>query len=177
MNHLLGRWSTESIKTYFLWKKKNKNKNVVMQFWLALKGLKLAKHHLSVFVVVFYLLCFCCCFFFREIKSWYLIWILYLTDNSYENTEFYLLWTIKIFRMLSAAVITHALSFALSSACDLRSHFCKQCGPRSDCSSRNSLIRARTIFLYTKKGLKNFQECLADNINRQHFEMQVFLAF
>ena len=27
------------------------------------------------------------------------------------------------------------LSSALSSACDLKSHFCKQCGPRSDCSS------------------------------------------
>ena len=29
------------------------------------------------------------------------------------------------------------LSSALSSACDFKSHFCKQCGPRSDCSSRS----------------------------------------
>ena len=69
------------------------------------------------------------------------------------------------------------LSSALSSACDFKSHFCKQCGPRSDCSSRNSLIRVHTICLYAKIGLKSLQEYSADNINRQHFQVQVFLAF
>ena len=32
------------------------------------------------------------------------------------------------------------LSSALSSAFDFKSHFCKQCGPRSDCCFRSSLI-------------------------------------
>ena len=29
------------------------------------------------------------------------------------------------------------LSSALSSACDFKSHFCKKCGPRSDCSEES----------------------------------------
>ena len=69
------------------------------------------------------------------------------------------------------------LSSALSSACDFRSHFCKQCGPRSDCSSRSSLIWVHTVCLYAKIGFKSLQEYSADDINRQHFQMQVFLAF
>ena len=69
------------------------------------------------------------------------------------------------------------LSSALSSACDFKSHFCKQCGPRSDYSSRRSLIRVHTVCLYAKTGLKILQEYSADDINRRHLLMQVFLAF
>ena len=68
------------------------------------------------------------------------------------------------------------LSSALSSACDFKSHFCKQCGPRSDCSFRSSLIRVHTVRLYAKIGLKCLQEYSADDINRRHFQMQFFLA-
>ena len=57
------------------------------------------------------------------------------------------------------------------------SHFCKQCGSRSDCSSRSSLIWIHTVCLYVKIGLKSLQEYSADNINRRHFQMHVFLAF
>ena len=53
------------------------------------------------------------------------------------------------------------LSSALSSACDFKSHFCKQCGPR---------------YRYTKIGLKSLQGYSADDINRRHFQMQFFLA-
>ena len=60
------------------------------------------------------------------------------------------------------------MSSALSSASDFKSHFCKQCGPRSDCSF---------VCLYAKIGLKSLQEYSADDINRQDFQMQVFLAF
>ena len=70
------------------------------------------------------------------------------------------------------------LSSALSSAYDFKSHFCKQCGPRSDCSSRSSLIRVHTVCLYAKTGLKSMQEFSAEDIlNRRHFQMQVFFAF
>ena len=63
------------------------------------------------------------------------------------------------------------LSPAMLSTCDFKSHFCKQCGPISDCSSRNSLIRVNTVCLYAKIGLKSLQEYSADDINRRHFQM------
>ena len=47
---------------------------------------------------------------------------------------------------------------ALSSACDFKSHFCKQCGPRSGCFSRSSLIRVHTVCLYAKIDLKSLQD-------------------
>ena len=65
----------------------------------------------------------------------------------------------------------------LSSACDFKSYFCKQRGPRSDCSSRSSLIWVHTVCLCAKIGLKSLQEYSADNINRRHFQMHVFLTF
>ena len=68
------------------------------------------------------------------------------------------------------------LSSAFSSACDFISHFCKQCGPRSDCSCRSSLIWVHIICLYAKIGSKSLQEYSADDINRRHFQMQFFLA-
>ena len=48
------------------------------------------------------------------------------------------------------------LSSALSSASYFKSHFCKQCGPRSDCPFRSSLIWVHTVCLYAKIGLKKF---------------------
>ena len=56
------------------------------------------------------------------------------------------------------------------------SHFCEQCGPRSDCSFRSSLTWVHTVCPYAKIGLKSLQEYSADGINRRHFQMQVFLA-
>ena len=58
------------------------------------------------------------------------------------------------------------LSSALSSACDFKSHFCKQCGPRSD---RSTLSRVHTVCLYANIDLKSLQEYSADDINRRHF--------
>ena len=49
----------------------------------------------------------------------------------------------------------------------LKSHFCKQRGPRSDCSSRSSLIRVHTVCLYAKIGLKSLQEYSADDMYKQ----------
>ena len=64
------------------------------------------------------------------------------------------------------------LSSALSPTCDFKSHFCQLWT-----TSRSSLIWVHTVCLYAKIGLKSLQEYTADNINRQHFQMQVFLAF
>ena len=55
------------------------------------------------------------------------------------------------------------LSSALSTACDFKSHFCKQFGPRSDCSSRG-LISVHTVCQCAKMGLKSLQEYSADDI-------------
>ena len=49
-------------------------------------------------------------------------------------------------------------------------------GPRSDCSSRSSLIWVHTVCRYAKIGLKSLQEYSADDINRRHFQRQFFLA-
>ena len=68
------------------------------------------------------------------------------------------------------------LSSALSSTCDFKSHFCKQWGPRSDCSSRSSLIRVYTVCMYAKIGLKSLQEYSADDINRWIFSDAGFLG-
>ena len=54
--------------------------------------------------------------------------------------------------------------------------FCTQCGPRSDGSSRSSLIWVHTVCQYAKIGLKRLQEYSADDINRQHFQTQFFLV-
>ena len=54
-----------------------------------------------------------------------------------------------------------------------KSHLCKQCGPRSG----SSLIWIHTVCRYAKIGLKSLQEYSADDKNRRHFQMHVFLAF
>ena len=42
---------------------------------------------------------------------------------------------------------------------------------------RSSVIWVYAVCLYAKIGLKSLQEYSADDINRRHFQMQVFLAF
>ena len=71
--------------------------------------------------------------------------------------------------LLTAYYLCHCqsqqLSSALLSASDFKSHFCKQCGPRPDCSSSSSLIKVHTVCLYAKLDLKSLQEYSADNID------------
>ena len=59
------------------------------------------------------------------------------------------------------------MSSALSSAEYFKSHCCKQCGPRSDCSSRSSLIWVHTICLYAKSMFEKF----ARRCSRRHKQM------
>ena len=42
---------------------------------------------------------------------------------------------------------------------------------------RSSLIRLHTVCLKGKIGLKSLQEYSADDINRRHFQMQIFWHF
>ena len=75
---------------------------------------------------------------------------------------------------LKAPITT--MSSALSSAGYFKSHFCKQCGPRSDCPFRSSLIWVHTLCLYAKIGLKSLQEYSADDVNRQQMSDAGFLG-
>ena len=74
---------------------------------------------------------------------------------------------------LKAPITTIVVCFVF---CQLLCHCCKQCGPRSDCSFRSCLIWVHTVCRYAKIGLKSLQEHSADDINRQHFQMQIFLV-
>ena len=127
--------------------------------------------------------------FFQRKKIWQFMWIICLADNSRDMWKHYFLWKKKkkYFQILSAAIVIGMLRINPYSAnhnnCRLPyhllvilSHFCKQCGPRSDCSFRSSLIWVHTVCLYAKIGLKSLQEYSADDINRRHFQIQVFLA-
>ena len=67
------------------------------------------------------------------------------------------------------------LSFALSSAGYFKSHCCKQCGPRSGCSQQSD--QGPHCLPVCIKCLKSLQEYSAHDINRRHFQMQVFLVF
>ena len=64
---------------------------------------------------------------------------------------------------VSSSFNPQRLSSALS-ACDFKSHFCKQCGPRSDCSSRSSLICVYIVCLYAKSVFEKF----AGRCSRRH---------
>ena len=56
-----------------------------------------------------------------------------------------------LYSSIACLVLTLKLPVTtIVSACDFKSHFCKQCGPRSDCSSRSSLIRVHTVCQYAK---------------------------
>ena len=59
---------------------------------------------------------------------------------------------------------TQQLLSALSSAEYYKSHCCKQCGPRSDCSSRSSQIWVHTVCLYAKSMFEKF----ARRCSRRH---------
>ena len=73
------------------------------------------------------------------------------------------------------APITTIVS-ALSSACDFKSHFCKQCGPRSDCSFRNSLIWVHTVCRYAKNSFEKFARIFSRRHKQTTFSDAVFLG-
>ena len=73
----------------------------------------------------------------------------------HKSTFLRMLWLILYFQQLSSA---------LSSAGYLKSRCCKQCGPRSDCSFRSSLIWVHTVCLYAKCKFEKF----ARRCSRRH---------
>ena len=65
---------------------------------------------------------------------------------------------------------------ALSSVCDFRSHFCKQCGPRSDYSSRSNLIWVHTVCLYAKNRFEKFARIFSRRQKQMTFSDAGFLG-
>ena len=63
-----------------------------------------------------------------------------------------------------------------TSYCDFKSHFRKQCGPRSDCSSRSSLIRVHTVYLYAKNRFENFARIFSRRHKQTTFSDAGFLG-
>ena len=71
-------------------------------------------------------------------------------------------------------------SSALTSACDFKMHFCKQSDQVPHCLPvcKNRFEKfARAFSRRHKQTTFCLQEHSADDINRRHFRMQVFLAF
>ena len=71
---------------------------------------------------------------------------------------------------------TQQLSSALSSAVSFKSHCCKQCGPRSDCCSRSSLIWVHSVCLYAKSMFEKFARRCSRRHKQTTFSDVVFLG-
>ena len=71
---------------------------------------------------------------------------------------------------------TQQLSSALSSFGYFKSHCYKQCGPRSDCSSRSSLICVHTVCLYAKSMYEKFARRCSRRHKQTTFSDVVFLG-
>ena len=76
---------------------------------------------------------------------------------------------------LKAPISTKDVCFSRLLKC-LRSLYGKQCGPRSDCSYRNSLFWVQAVCFYTQFISNVRQLFAADNFNRRHFQMHFFLG-
>ena len=80
------------------------------------------------------------------------------------------------FRKCIICINAKLLSSALSSACDFKSHFCKQSGPRSDCSFRSSLIRVHIVCRYAKNRFEKFARIFSRRRKQTTFSDAVFLG-
>ena len=76
---------------------------------------------------------------------------------------------------LKAPIATKVICFSHLLKC-LRSLYGKQCGLRSDCSYRSSLIWVQAVCFYTKFVSNARQLFAANNFSRQHFQMHFFLG-
>ena len=60
----------------------------------------------------------------------------------------------------------------------VRSLYGKQCGPRSDCSYRSSLLWVHAVCFYTQfvSNVRQLHVFAADDFSRRHFQMHFFLG-
>ena len=76
---------------------------------------------------------------------------------------------------LNEPITTKVVCFSRRLKC-LKSLYCKQCGPRSDCSYRSSLFWVRAVCFYTSFVSNAKQLFAADDFSRRHFQMHFFLG-
>ena len=76
---------------------------------------------------------------------------------------------------LKAPMATKVVCFSRLLKC-LRSVYSKQCGPRSDCSYRSSLIWVHAVCFYILLVSNVRQLFAADDFRRRHFQMHFFLG-
>ena len=76
---------------------------------------------------------------------------------------------------LNSPIPTKVACFSRLLKC-LRSLYGKQCGIRSDCSFRSSLIWVHTVCFYTQFVSNVRQLFAADDFSRPHFQMHFFLG-
>ena len=93
-------------------------------------------------------------------KKKYLIWN---CDSVWQCHAVTFKWLVLIVLNLTLRCKTQQLWSALSSAGYFKSHCCKQCGPRSDCSF-SSLIWVHIVCLYAKSMFEKF----ARRCSRRH---------
>ena len=83
---------------------------------------------------------------------------------------------LEVQETLSLKLPITTISSALSSVCDFKSLFCKQCRPRSDCSSRSSLIWVYTVCLYEKNRFERFAKIFSRRHKQTTFSDVGFLG-
>ena len=83
--------------------------------------------------------------------------------------------SVQTFITLNAPIATKEVCFSHLLKC-LRSLCGKQCGPRSDCSHRSSLIWVLDVCFYTSFVSNARQLFAADDFSRRHFQMHFFLG-
>ena len=76
---------------------------------------------------------------------------------------------------LNAPIATKVVCFSCLLKC-LRSLYGKQCGPRSDCSYRSSLLWVHAVCFYTFFVSNTRQLFSADDFSRRHFQLHFFLG-
>ena len=76
---------------------------------------------------------------------------------------------------LNAPITTIVVCLSRLLEC-LRSLYGKQCGPRSDCSYRSSLLWVHAVCFYTQFVSNVRQLFPADNFSRRHFQMHFLLG-
>ena len=88
----------------------------------------------------------------------FLLFVSILGLLQYSNQIYKIMLDIFLTKFINLPIKRQSqqLSSALSSASYFKSHCCKQCRPRSDCSFRSSLIWVHTVCLYAKCKFEKF---------------------
>ena len=143
----------------FLWRNKKKKRNT-NTFWLKKVPYLIAPYKRGYQYNVFLISqrnIYCGCSL--ELPQWG-------ASNEYHNIYFW--GEVRKILTLKAPITTIVVCFVFC--------FCKQCGPRSDCSFRSSLIRVHTVCRYTKNRFETFARIFSRRHKQTTFSDALFLG-